>query len=77
MPIYDSGFKIVAHHAGRQLAHLGRVVVDAWQPLVSEFASRMAAPDGRPCWAESVGERASRRRPRRASDRRHPGFGRV
>src|SRR5207253_6567697 len=36
MPIYDSGFKIVAHHAGRYLAHLGRVAVDAWQPLVSE-----------------------------------------
>jgi hypothetical protein len=36
MPIYDSGFKIVAHHAGRQLAHVGRVVVDAWQPLASE-----------------------------------------
>jgi hypothetical protein len=36
MPIYDSGFKIVAHHAGRHLAHLGHVVVDAWQPLVSE-----------------------------------------
>ena len=36
MPIYDSGFKIVAHHAGRHLAHLGRVAVDAWQPLVSE-----------------------------------------
>jgi hypothetical protein len=37
MPIYDSGFKIVARHGGRYLAQIGRVAVDAWQPIVSEL----------------------------------------
>ena len=37
MPFYDSGFKIVARHGGRYLARVGRVAVDAWQPIVSEL----------------------------------------
>lgn len=36
MPTSDSGFKIVAHASGRQLAEVAGVVSDEWTPLVSE-----------------------------------------
>jgi hypothetical protein len=36
MPDFDAGFKIVAHHVGRQLAELAGVVGQQWEPMVSE-----------------------------------------
>jgi hypothetical protein len=44
MPAYDTGFKIVARTAGRQLAALAGVSCDQWTPVVSEVqtAERLA-----------------------------------
>jgi hypothetical protein len=44
MPRYDTGFKIVARTAGRQLAVLGGRNCTQWTPLVSEVqtAERLA-----------------------------------
>jgi hypothetical protein len=44
MPAYDTGFKIVARAAGRQLAVLAGVSCDQWTPIVSEVqtAERLA-----------------------------------
>jgi hypothetical protein len=36
VPDYDAGFKIVARHAGRDLARLAGFDCDAWQPLTGE-----------------------------------------
>jgi len=44
MPDYDAGFKIVARESGRELAELGDVVCDAWEPVTGEVhaAERLA-----------------------------------
>lgn len=36
VPDYDAGFKIAAHHSGRQLSRLGGVIPDVWGPLRGE-----------------------------------------
>src|SRR5262245_49300668 len=36
MPDYDAGFKIVAHHAGRQLAELAGLHCQRWEPISEE-----------------------------------------
>lgn len=36
MPAFDSGFKIVAHNAGKSLAALGKVTAEEWQGVASE-----------------------------------------
>jgi len=44
MPDYDAGFKIVARESGRELAELGDVASDAWEPIAGEVhaAERLA-----------------------------------
>jgi hypothetical protein len=37
MPAYDAGFKIAARVSGRQLATIGGVRCEAWEPIVSEI----------------------------------------
>ena len=37
MPDFDAGFKIVAHHAGKQLARVAGVMSETWEPLTGEL----------------------------------------